>query len=280
MRLHRIVVCALASFLLLACTPKVASEDRIKQDLVGQSFVVAESFLGQQRWKIEAGEVRSFRMLRRLTNKKDGTDTVFVAVQLETKQKIVSGDLKLMYRLYDNGWHLDAVERASDFSQTDAPQPSSRSQPPATQPTNAAPPVAARIPASVPTAQPSSHSQVSISDALQPLDQTHIGGSGCDYEVRTSAGDTHTVFHWDFGDEAWINLGGPDQRLKLVSSKETGGMQVQQFTGNQLAVTVRTKTHSPSSQNRESEVSAAEGDIRVVATHRTWTTRVTGQCGS
>jgi hypothetical protein len=81
---------------------------------VGQSFNV-QSGLGASTWKIEQGELKSLRLLRRKTDKKEGADVVYVTVKLQAKEEVIGGDLKLLYRLQDNGWHLDSVVSASDF---------------------------------------------------------------------------------------------------------------------------------------------------------------------
>jgi len=107
------LVCA---FSLVACSPSPPNEEKIKADLVGRDFAMQQSLFGGQMWRIEAGEIKGFRLVRRMTDSKAGTDIVLIAVNLEGVTSRASGDLKLTYRRYDQGWQLDTVEPASQFS--------------------------------------------------------------------------------------------------------------------------------------------------------------------
>ena len=114
---------------------------------------------------------------------------------------------------------------------------------------------------------------------LYPLEEVHIGGSGCDYELRSPDGSKHTVFHSDFDDEAWVSLGRRDVRLKLVKSTDAN---LQRFVGDEVTVTVRSLPAATPSVPRspESEVSINEAEIRVGSKGHTLTVRVTARCGS
>lgn len=110
-----IMVVVVVGLFVSACTPGVVSEEKIKADLSGQQFPFQQTFLGQQAWKIEPDEIKGFRLLRRATDKKAGTDAVYVAIRLEGGTQVISGDLKITYRLYDQGWQLDSVQPHSEF---------------------------------------------------------------------------------------------------------------------------------------------------------------------
>ena len=100
---------------LAGCSPSPPSEDKIKSDLVGQVFSIR--FDGSLRYQINnAGEIKGFRVIRRMTDSQAGTDTILVAVNIEDVTHRASGDLRISYRRYDQGWLIDAVQPASDFS--------------------------------------------------------------------------------------------------------------------------------------------------------------------
>ena len=106
-------------FALLGCssmTPTI-SEDKIKTDLIGQKFAYGQQTLfGQQVWTIEPDEIRDWRLLRRATDRSAGTDVIYAAVRLVGGNNVISGNLKIIYRLYDKGWQFDKVSADSDFS--------------------------------------------------------------------------------------------------------------------------------------------------------------------
>ena len=120
--------------------------------------------------------------------------------------------------------------------------------------------------------------------------QDHIDGAGCSFQVVGSQVERSDVFQWNLVDEAWINVGGSDVRLKLLRSQEfplrkdrasVGDRQLLQFAGGGLKVTVQTRTTSVCPENDEScEVWSQEGVIEVIGGKRSWTTRVNGLCGS
>jgi hypothetical protein len=77
--------------------------------------------------------------------------------------------------------------------------------------------------------------------------QDHIYGAGCFFQVVGSPVERSNVFQWNFADEAWINVGGSDVRLKLLRSQEfplrkgrasVGDRQLLEFAGGGLKVTV------------------------------------------
>jgi hypothetical protein len=68
-------------------------------------------------YKIDnVGEIKGFRVIRRMTDSQAGTDTILIAINLEDVTHWASGDLRVSYRRYDQGWLIDAVQPASNFS--------------------------------------------------------------------------------------------------------------------------------------------------------------------
>lgn len=100
---------------LSACSPSPPNEERIKADLIGQELVIQQG-VRLQRWRIEAGELKGFRVVRRMTDGKAGTDTILIAVNLEGLRERATGDLRVNYRRYDQGWQLATVGAAPGFS--------------------------------------------------------------------------------------------------------------------------------------------------------------------
>ena len=126
----------LCSLLFFGCGgPRVRNEEQIKADLVGQRLLNAGTnlFAGSTlepesssvlNWTIKPSEIQSLHILRRRTEEKEGTDTIYGNVRFHAAKitfpasrriEMVSGngDLKILYRLHYNGWHLDSVEAAS-----------------------------------------------------------------------------------------------------------------------------------------------------------------------
>ena len=106
-------------FLLTGCArvlhPTVG-EDQIKKDLLGQKFPFAQALFVPQVWTIEADELKGWHVQRRATDYSAGTDAIYAAVRLVGGKQAISGTLKIVYRLYDQGWELDKVSADSDFS--------------------------------------------------------------------------------------------------------------------------------------------------------------------
>jgi hypothetical protein len=98
------------------------------------------------------------------------------------------------------------------------------------------------------------------------------------------------VFEWDFHDKGWINLGGPDLRLHLLSSRginleEGGGSigqeQVVTFSGADLRVIVTMTLRSKCAASDEScEAVLIDGKIRVKTPKRSIAFPVKGICGT
>jgi hypothetical protein len=136
LRLIAAAYLCLCSLLFFGCGgPRVEDEEHIKADLVGKRLLNAEAnlFAGSTlepesasvlNWTIKPSEIESLHILRRTTEKKEGTDTIYgnvrfhaakVTFPVSRLREMVSGngDLKILYRLYDSGWHLDSIEAAS-----------------------------------------------------------------------------------------------------------------------------------------------------------------------
>ncbi len=116
----RVVPCVLglALALLLGCGsfwPPVASEARIQSDLVGQKLVYDHGLLSSETWTIEKDDIKGWRLMRRATDRKAGTDTVHAALRLEGASRALSGNVKITYRLYDQGWQLETLSPESEF---------------------------------------------------------------------------------------------------------------------------------------------------------------------
>ena len=98
------------------------------------------------------------------------------------------------------------------------------------------------------------------------------------------------MFEWDFHDKAWINLGGPDLRLHLLSSRginlEEGGgsigeKQVVTFFGADVRVIVTMTLRSKCAANDEScEAVMVDGKIGVKTLKQSIVFRVRGICGT
>jgi hypothetical protein len=126
----------LCSILFFGCGGlRVRREELIKADLVGQRLLNARINLSADStlepesgsvlsWTIKPSEIQSLHILRRRTEEKEGTDTIYgnvsfhaAKVTFPASRRIETvfgnGDLKILYRLHFNGWHLDSVEAAS-----------------------------------------------------------------------------------------------------------------------------------------------------------------------
>lgn len=138
---HRLIAAAflcLGTVFFFGCGgPRVRDEEQIKADFVGQRLLnvrtnlLASSTLEPEsanvlNWTIKPAEIESFHILRRRTENKEGTDTIYGNVRFHAakvtfpatgRKEIVSGegDLRIFYRIYDTGWHLDSVDAASQF---------------------------------------------------------------------------------------------------------------------------------------------------------------------
>lgn len=120
-------VLGLALALFFGCSsfwPPVASEARIQSDLVGQKLVYDHSLLSREAWTIEKNDIKGWRLLRRATDRKAGADTVYAALRLEGVSRSISGNVKITYRLYDQGWQLETLSPDSEFVVVSAPKPS------------------------------------------------------------------------------------------------------------------------------------------------------------
>ncbi len=96
--------------------PPTPSESRIKSDLVGQKLAYAHQLLSTSVWTIEPDEIKGWRLMRRATDRKAGTDVVYAAVRLENGTQAISGTVKITYRLFDQGWQLEKVAADSEFA--------------------------------------------------------------------------------------------------------------------------------------------------------------------
>ena len=95
-----------------ACNGESAvTDEKIKQDLVGQSLVVGLRQPAMERlyWNIAPDQIKEWRIQRRLTDRKGGTDVIYAAVRLESRTQVLQGTLQIQYRLFDQGWTLEHV---------------------------------------------------------------------------------------------------------------------------------------------------------------------------
>ncbi len=117
----------------------------------------------------------------------------------------------------------------------------------------------------------------------------HVDGAGCSLQLLSTAskGD---VFQWDFNDEAWINLGGADLRLHLLSSRgmnleewvgSIGDKQVVTFSGKDVRVIVTMTLRSKCPASDEScEAVRVDGKVLVKTPKHSIVFRARGMCGT
>jgi len=118
-------------------------------------------------------------------------------------------------------------------------------------------------------------------------DEHHLDGAGCAFQLPMSSSD---VFQWDFGDEAWINLGGTDIRLHLDHARganiedgkgSVGDRQVVRFSGRDIRVTVTIAITSECAADDEScEARTVAAVISVKTPRRSISAQTKGTCGS
>lgn len=136
LRLIAAAYLCLCSLLFFGCGGlRVRNEEHIKADLVGQRLLNARINLSADStlepesarvlsWTIEPSDIESVHILRRRTEEQEGTDTIYGNVRFHAakvtfpasrRMEMVSGngDLRIIYRLHYDGWHLDSVEAAS-----------------------------------------------------------------------------------------------------------------------------------------------------------------------
>lgn len=102
------------ALLLLDCgyLRPLTSETRMQADLVGQQLRCGNQFIPHVN-TVQA--VSSWQLIRRSTNRRAGNDTIYAAVNLESEDPfygtpcVLSTNLMIVYRLYDQGWQLESL---------------------------------------------------------------------------------------------------------------------------------------------------------------------------
>lgn len=118
--------------------PAPRSSESVCADLAGAKVAIwGDSVRGVRKWvigegpptdRVPAGPCTAFTLDKRLTNEEAPTDEVFGTISLEGgfnpagvmgRDKVlrVSGPVKITYRVYDQGWKVDSVEKfGGDFA--------------------------------------------------------------------------------------------------------------------------------------------------------------------
>jgi hypothetical protein len=116
----------IAVLLLLDCAyvRPLTSETSVQADLVGQHLRCGSQFIPNFDTVLA---VSSWQLLQRSTNRRAGIDTLYAAVNLESKEQfegnpcVLSTNLMIVYRLYDQGWQLENVSPYSECTKTCTP---------------------------------------------------------------------------------------------------------------------------------------------------------------
>jgi hypothetical protein len=92
------------------CSRPVVTEDKVKADLVGQELQLRVAELpAPALFRVKM--VKGLTVTKRMTAKKEGADSVFATTQLEGgEDDVLTGDLRIRYKLFDQGWQLESVE--------------------------------------------------------------------------------------------------------------------------------------------------------------------------
>ena len=129
---------SLGSLFFFGCGgPRLRGDEQIKADLVEKRLNARTNLAlsttsnlesgSSMDWTIKPGQIESLRILRRKTDKKEGTDIAYANIQFQAakvkfnaaqgEELVVrgQGDLKLHYSLHGDSWHLDSVDAESKF---------------------------------------------------------------------------------------------------------------------------------------------------------------------
>ena len=107
LRKHSLPLFAICLFTLLyltSCRDSTKSEKELQNDLLE-----SEAF-----YNIHDVEVNNFEIDRRLTDKDNRTDTIYVMATVENDDVTGIQSYVMTYRLYNEGWELDSIERNSE----------------------------------------------------------------------------------------------------------------------------------------------------------------------
>lgn len=116
-KLYIAIILVLSIFTISGCssTPSVPNEDKIKSDLVGKEFWVrGDPMFGGYTYTIKDGAFQSFKIDKRLTDKKDKTDEIYASVVIKDDNTEYIGQIVINYSLYEQGWNITNVKRATD----------------------------------------------------------------------------------------------------------------------------------------------------------------------
>lgn len=101
-----------------SCRPQLVGEERAKADLASyrkKFFIVGNAMYGGRSFQISTSEaILSFKLAGRRTDIGQKTDAVLADVVLQGSETF-SGQLILNYKLFDQGWYLESVDKSADF---------------------------------------------------------------------------------------------------------------------------------------------------------------------
>ena len=99
------------------CSSSV-SENDMKKDLIGKEIYYFGPGHVSMTWTFAEGEIDEFKIIKRLTDSKKGTDIIEVYIKAcdkKAKDKAtISGTLTLNYNKYDQGWIFQGISN-TDF---------------------------------------------------------------------------------------------------------------------------------------------------------------------
>ena len=112
-KILKIFVLFLVVMLMSGCGSKMKDENELKQDLLSN----------KDFWIADGWEVTDFEIIKRLTEKEQGKDTVYVSMKMGNEFYYQTMAYTMYYTEYNEGWLLDSIEQyfGSDFEYVAVP---------------------------------------------------------------------------------------------------------------------------------------------------------------
>ena len=92
----------------------VPTDEEIRADLLGKTFVFAGTPPNARTWTIAAGEITHFEVATRSTNPSEGYTDADVLVALESERVVITGTLRVEYSFVEDSWQFQAIYRWPD----------------------------------------------------------------------------------------------------------------------------------------------------------------------
>jgi len=90
------------------------TDEQIRIDLIGQSFVYEGDAASGRTWTIAEGEFLTFKVIGRTSGQGTGYCGADLHVVLEDARAVIDGNLRIQYQLVEGAWVLEKVERFPD----------------------------------------------------------------------------------------------------------------------------------------------------------------------